>query len=224
MTFVVATRESAADFYEKTATGRSLKLYNFPFLEVRLFPDNRTGLPQLYNSVIRDLGAQPSLMVFAHDDLHLLDFYWADRLLEAVRRFHIVGLAGNKRRVPRQPGWAFVDDKLTWDAPENLSGVVGHGSGFPPRNLSVFGPPGQQVKLLDGLLLATHSTTLAASGLTFDERFEFHFYDMDFCRAAEVKNLTCGTWPLPIVHESGGSFQSDAWRAAYAAYLAKWGE
>jgi hypothetical protein len=221
--FVVATRVSAAEFYEKTATGRSLKAYNFPFLEVRLFPDNRTGLPQLYNSVISQSATDPALLIFAHDDLHIIDFYWIDQLLNALTKFQIVGLAGNKRRVPRQPSWAFIDEKFTWDAPEHLSGVVGHGPGFPPRSLDVFGAPGQKVKLLDGLLLATHSKTLTESGLAFDARFDFHFYDMDFCRQAEAKNITCGTWPLSVVHESGGGYNSESWRKAYDAYLAKWG-
>lgn len=222
--FAVATRARASDFYETTATGRSLKTYNFPFLEVHLFPENNTGLPKLYNSVIRRAVAQSAIIVFAHDDLHILDFYWVERLREGLKQFQIVGLAGNKRRLPRQPAWAFIDEHFTWDDRENLSGIVGHGSGFPPRKLSIFGAPNQQVKLLDGLLLATHTQTLAESGLMFDERYDFHFYDMDFCRAAELKNVTCGTCALSLIHESAGNFRSEAWRTAYAAYLEKWGD
>lgn len=222
--FVVATRASAADFYEKTATGRSLRLYNFPFMEVRLFAGNTTGLPKLYNSVIRDCVNDPSVLIFAHDDLHILDFYWIDQIFNALKRFQIVGLAGNTRRLPRQPSWAFIDDKGTWDAQEFLSGVVGHGTGFPPENLGIFGPVGLQVKLMDGLFLAADSTTFTSTGLSFDERFDFHFYDMDLCRQAEQKNITCGTWPVSLIHESGGNFVSKAWNDAYATYLAKWGD
>ena len=99
---VVATRASEADFFEKTATGRSLKTYNYPFLEVRLFPEKRDGLPKIYNSVIEESINDPCTLVFAHDDLHILDFYWADRLAHGLKQFQIIGLAGNKRRVPRQ--------------------------------------------------------------------------------------------------------------------------
>jgi hypothetical protein len=162
-------------------------------------------------------------MIFAHDDLHILDFYWLDHIVNALRYFKIVGLAGNKRRVPKQAGWMFLDEHLTRDSFENLSGVVGHGTGFPPQNLTVFGPAGQHVKLLDGLLLAAHSTTLIDNNLSFDETFDFHFYDMDICRQAEQKNLSCGTVPLSLVHESGGNFTSEAWKKSYATYLAKWG-
>jgi hypothetical protein len=160
--------------------------------------------------------------VFIHDDVHLLDYFWVERVLRSLERFQLIGLAGNKRRVPRQPGWAFIDEKLTWDSPQNLSGVVGHGKTFPPSHLSVFGTPGQEVKLLDGLMLATRSQTFIDNQLRFDETFDFHFYDLDICRQAELKTLTMGTCALPVMHESGGSFGSEGWRRGYQKYLDKW--
>ncbi len=178
---IVATRASEQDFYIKTATGRSLAFHKPPFLEVCLFPNNTEGLPVLYNRAISESSEDPATLIFAHDDLHILDFYWAHRVVEGLNHFSVIGLAGNRRRVPGQPSWAFVDTNFTWDAPENLSGVVGHGKGFPPSNLSIFGSPRQQVALLDGLLLASESKTLLENNLTFDERFKFHFYDLDFC-------------------------------------------
>jgi hypothetical protein len=221
---IVATRASEQDFYIKTATGRSLAFHMPPFLEVRLFPNNTEGLPALYNRAIRESSEDPATLIFAHDDLHILDFYWVHRVVEGLNNFSVIGLAGNRRRVPKQPSWAFIDTNFTWDAPENLSGVVGHGTGFPPSNLSIFGAPRQQVALLDGLLLASESKTFLENNLTFDERFKFHFYDLDFCRQAELKNITCGTWDLSLIHESGGSFGSDAWKASYQQYLEKWGD
>ena len=212
--FVVATRESEADFLKKTATGRSLSIYNFPFMEFQVFPDNKEGLSKLYNIAIQESISDPAILIFAHDDLHIIDYFWANQVFECLKKFDIVGLAGNKRRLPGQPGWAFVDDKFTWDDRSNLSGVVGHGKSFPPSNLSIFGTPGQEVRLLDGLMLICHSKTLVDADIRFDERFQFHFYDLDFCRQAELKNLRMGTWPLSLIHESGGSFGTTfaAWR------------
>jgi GT2 family glycosyltransferase len=89
--------------------------------------------------------------------------------------------------------------------------------------VSSFGPSGVEVKLLDGLLLAADSATLIGNGLRFDEQFAFHFYDMDFCRQAELKGLRMGTWPLSVVHESGGAFGSQGWRDGYERYLRKYG-
>ena len=54
-----------------------------------------------------------------------------------------------------------------------------------------------------------------ASGLRFDEQFDFHFYDLDFCRQAELKGMTMGTWPISVVHESGGAYGKPAWREAF---------
>jgi hypothetical protein len=144
--------------------------------------------------------------------------------MEGLSEFQIIGAAGNVRRLPGQPAWGFVDTKFTWDNRENLSGIVGHGNTFPPKNFSVYGPPRKKVKLLDGLLLACESKTLLQNDLFFDERFDFHFYDLDFCRQAEILDISCGTWDLSLIHESVGNFSSAAWKIAYLAYLDKWND
>jgi Glycosyltransferase like family len=221
--FVCATRVSAADFPSKTALGQSLAPYlRSPSVELRLFPENRQGLPRLYNQAIREAASRPAVLIFLHDDIHLCDFFWAMHVAAGLRSFDVIGLAGNKRRVPRQPSWYFIDERFTPEAAQNTSGIVGHGSGFPPVDVTWYGMPGQQVKLLDGLFLAVHSQTLLARQLEFDERFDFHFYDMDFCRQAEARNLRLGTWTISVIHESGGNFDTPDWRSGYARYLEKW--
>lgn len=222
--FVCATRANKDDFLENTALGRTLTVYKFmEFVQLRLFVQNSRGLPAVYNTAIKESANDPAILVFAHDDIYLPDFYWPDHIYNAFQHFDIVGAAGNKRRVPKQPSWAFIDDKFTWDSRTNLSGVVGHGYGFPCGKLSVFGPPAQEVKLLDGLMLACRSDMLHKKDLMFDERFAFHFYDMDFCRQAEQKGLKMGTWPMSVIHESGGNFGSESWKQGYQSYLEKWG-
>jgi len=221
--FVCATRVSAERFFTSTALGRSLEPWKpAPYVELALFDNNTTGLPKLYNQAIRYAAEHPAILIFLHDDIHLCDFFWSQHLFHSLRAFDIVGLAGNKRRAPGQPVWSFLNDSFQWDDASNLSGIVAHGKGFPPSNISVYGQPGQQVKLLDGVLLAARSETLLSTQLTFDERFDFHFYDMDFCRQAEAKNLKMGTTPISVIHESLAPFGTDAWRDAYAKYLAKW--
>lgn len=221
---VIATRELEKNFFSKTATGRSLAFNKPSFIELKLYANNSRGLPSVYNEAIKECVENPATLVFAHDDLHILDYLWYSRIKDGLSIFDIVGLAGNKRRVPKQPSWAFVDSKFTWDAFENLSGIVGHGKGFPPSNLSFFGKPRQKVKLLDGLLLAVKSETLIENNLFFDENFTFHFYDLDFCRQAEQKGLSCGTWDISLIHESVGQVGSEGWRMAYQRYLEKWTE
>ncbi len=222
--FVVATRETESDFYTKTATGRSLLFYKSDYFDVRLFAANTRGLSEVYNIALDECRNTPCTLVFIHDDVHILEYFWAEKIEEAAERFDIAGVAGNVRRVAGQPAWAFVNDAFTWDARENLSGVVGHGKGFPPANLSVFGPAGREVKLMDGLILVAKSQTLLRSDVRFDPRFQFHFYDMDLCRQAEAKGLKMGTMVLSLIHESPGSFGGESWRRAYSDYLAKWKE
>jgi len=223
-TLVVATRATQNAFFTETALGKSLHKQQPHGVELRLFPENTAGLSEVYNTVIDDHAKNSRILVFLHDDIYLLDYYWMHRLHAGLQAFDIVGLAGNARRVARQPGWAFVNEQRQWDSPENLSGIVAHGTSFPPKVWSVFGPTRKKVSLLDGLLLAVQSETLIKNGLRFDPRFRFHFYDLDFCRQAEKLGLTCGTWDLSVMHESGGNFGSPEWQAAYQSYLTKWGD
>ena len=220
--FVCATRETRDDFFLKTALGRSLSIYNAPFAEITLFDSNTSGLPTLYNEALRDAASDPAILIFVHDDLHLCDFYWHVHVLAGLRKFDIIGLAGNRRRVPRQPAWLYLDDAWTMDTPGNLSGMIAHGTTFPPAHLSSYGPTGQPVKLLDGVFLAARSRVLHARKLQFDEQFDFHFYDLDFCRQAEAARLSMGTWTISAIHESTGAFGSQSWKTAYEKYLQKW--
>jgi predicted O-linked N-acetylglucosamine transferase (SPINDLY family) len=221
--FVVATRCSREDFFIKTATGKSLSLYQSPFLELDLYDLNSEGLPAIYNRSIEKSKNDSAILVFAHDDIHLTDFFWADQLKNGLKTFDIVGVAGNTTRAPYQPSWAFIDDNFTWDKPENLSGIVGDGFGFPPKSFSVFGDTYQEVKLLDGVFIACHSEFLNTKNLRFDTQFDFHFYDLDFCREAERIGARMGTWSITLIHESGGAFGSSAWTLAKQKYFAKWG-
>jgi len=219
---VCATRETREDFAVKTALGRSLALFPYPFVELRLFPSNSRGLPALYNTALREAARDPAILIFVHDDVYFFDFFWPNHVVEGLRSFDVIGLAGNKRRVPAQPAWRFLDDKLTRDARENLSGIVAHGANWPPAYVSYYGPPCEPVKLMDGLMMACASETLLSRHIEFDERFEFHFYDLDFCRQAEVKGLRLGTWSISVMHASDGNFKSPSWGSAYSEYLRKW--
>lgn len=223
--FVVATREKQGDFLTKTMTGRMLAFYNYPFVEVSLYPENTTGLSAIYNREIEKAKDKPAILVFAHDDIYLTDFFWPNQMLNGLKQFDVLGVAGNKRWIPGQPSWAFKeikDNKLIWDDKENLSGIVAHGDGFPPKNISKYGPTGQAVELLDGLILIAQSNMLIDKGVRFDEQFDFHFYDLDFCRAARATGLKLGTWGISIVHKSGGNYSSTSWQNSFGKSMEKW--
>jgi hypothetical protein len=221
---VTATRESQQGFFSNTALGRSLALTVpiHPNVEVRLFANNTAGLPAVYNIALRESASDPAILVFVHDDVYFCDFFWPNHILWGLATFDIIGVAGNRRRLPKQSAWNTVDDNRTWDDREQLSGVLAHGPTYPPDKLWIFGPPCQEVKLLDGVILAARSETLLAKNVGFDERFDFHFYDMDFCRQAESQKLRMGTWIVSLIHMSLGNSGSPSWKQAYATYLDKW--
>ena len=218
---VVATRYNEQEFHLQSATGKSLQLLKFSEVSLKLFAQNSLGLPVLYNRVIEEYADQDVILVFAHDDLHFLDLFWPERFYQGLSEFDLVGVVGNRMRHHMQPSWAFLNVQGTWDKKENLSGSIAHGEHFPPETFAEFGPTGA-VKILDGLCLAASATVLKNSGLRFDERFNFHFYDLDFCRQAEALQLQAGTIPLSLIHESKGSFNNQSWLDAYKAYIAKW--
>jgi GT2 family glycosyltransferase len=221
---VCGTRRNREQFSNETALGRSLKLYqHLKEPQLHLFDSNTQGLSTIYNHAIQFAQQHPAILVFIHDDVWLSDFFWTSRIIEAITQFDVIGVAGNRRRRPGQPSWYYATPQWQRDDSQFLSGTVGHGKGFPCDIVSTFGPSGVEVKLLDGLLLAADSTTLIERSLRFDEQFAFHFYDMDFCRQAELKDLRMGTWPLSVVHESGGGFGSPAWQEGYERYLRKYG-
>lgn len=220
---VCATRESPANFHENTRLGKSAGRCRYPQTELRLFPNNTAGLPHVYNIAIEEAKTDPAILIFVHDDVELVDFFWPYHVLDGLKRFDLIGLAGNKRRIRGQPTWMFLEPRgWTRDDDVNLSGMVPSGSAWPPDDTGYFGPTCQPVKLLDGVLLACASETLISKGLSFDERFKFHFYDMDLCRQAESANLRMGTWSIPVIHESTAPFGTPTWWEGYAAYTEKW--
>jgi len=219
---VSATRFSQAEFAARSALGQSLLRLAFDDrLTAALAFANRTCLPAVFNA--RIIASAPvEILVFMHDDVWIDDHFFVDRVIDGLRHFDVIGVAGNRRRVPRQPAWSFVNADLHWDELCNLSGWVAHGA-QPAGTVYKFGAVPAECELLDGILLAVRKSALLAHHLLFDERFDFHFYDVDFCRAARQAGLRLGTWPIAITHQSGGSFGSVAWLRNYVAYLAKWG-
>ncbi|MEY3998078.1 MAG: hypothetical protein RLY60_890, partial [Pseudomonadota bacterium] len=89
---VVATRHTEPEFHTQTATGKSLQLIKSERVSLKLFPENSTGLPALYNSVIDAYLDEDVILVFAHDDLHFLDLFWPERFDQGLSEFDLVGV------------------------------------------------------------------------------------------------------------------------------------
>jgi GT2 family glycosyltransferase len=216
---IVATRKTMQEFVETTPLGKSYSRANFDkSMHLHLSAENKDGLPTVYNRLIRE-ELRDHQAVFLHDDVWLDDLFFSWHLQSALRTFDVVGLAGNQRLLPDAPAW-HVNDQSEIDN-GYLSGIVCHGSG-PLGSPTVFGLTPAPVQLLDGVLIAARVSALLDSGVRFDERFNFHFYDLDFSRRANAAGLKVGTWPIAVTHVSGGGFNSPEWNQGLELYRKKW--
>lgn len=228
---VSATRVSHNEFVKSARLAQSLRRVatHWP-VRLRLFADNSRPLPECYNQAL-DESSDNDLLVFVHDDVYLDDWMLGQRIHEALQQFDVVGIAGNEVRQPGQLAWHLLPATprdggvLSLDGSDShhIFGSVAHGD--PMRSVVRFyGPVPQALEVLDGVLIAVKASTLKRSGVRFDPCFEFHFYDLDFCRAACQAGLHLGAWPIAVTHASlGESIQSSAWQIAAQRYLDKWG-
>ena len=219
---VVASRDDKFTCLNNSATIKTILQYKkVSDCKIKLFSSNRLGLSEVYNKSIDEFLEEDVILVFVHDDVIINDYFWARIVRQGLKTFDVVGIVGNTRRIEKQAGWIMLDLTGKCDSFDNLSGSIGQGKAFPPTKLDVFGEPYKQCKLLDGVFLATTTTILRQTKLRFDGQFKFHFYDIDFCRTAEEYNLTMGTIPLSVVHQSYGSVNNEFYKS-YELYLKKW--
>ena len=228
------TRLSQSGFASRSFLGHSLRSIPRSMMPaVTVHTDNTPphgviGLSEAYNRFIEEIPAHEAaqtILVLAHDDVYIHDWFFPRRLEEGLKVFDVVGVAGNQKPDFRHPSWALAfDDQLNpcgWQDRSQLSGAVGHKTPKAPP-VSDYGPSPAPCQLLDGLLLAFRVDTIKRAGVRFDPQFQFHAYDLDFCRSCLAAGLRLGTWPIAVTHKSGGAFGSASWKSAARRYLAKW--
>jgi Glycosyltransferase like family len=223
LVMVSATRLSQEQFLSESALGMSLaKFFPKSNVELKLYTENSQGLSKVYNHAISSCETcLPGAFLFIHDDVYLNDYFWLERVWDALTHYDVVGLAGNKKIYPNQYSWLWNGENRR-DAEENLSGRVGHGKKGSYANISAYGKTPNQVKLIDGLFMAVKGSLFENPAIRFDPQFEFDFYDLDFCRTVENYEKSIGTWPIAVTHESGGSLGSSKWLHGAEKYRNKW--
>ena len=182
---ISATRKDLSAFSTETLLGVSLRDSAHNELKQSVAYDNARGLPEVYNAAL-DL-YQEEVLLFCHDDIALPPTPLEPLLQKALKHFDIVGLAGN-RRDQNHFAWHVRPDGLGWDYPylrgETLSGSTTNAI----RN--VRGLCHVSVAMIDGAFIAIRRNRLADKGIRFDERFLFHFYDLDLCRQARESDAS----------------------------------
>ena len=219
LTIVSASRLAARAFPSGSLLGRSLVLPAHQGYDARITTSNREPLGAIYNQAIEQ--ADPaSLLVFCHDDVWLGEDSLLQPLEQALQRFDLVGVAGNRHLLPGHSTWCLNPVSGSFDL-TNLVGAIRHGS---PQHstLSTYGPSPAEAALLDGVFLAARAGVLQQAGVRFDPDLAFDFYDLDLCRTARAAGLRLGVWPLPLIHASAGNISNTSWQATLALYRHKW--
>jgi protein O-GlcNAc transferase len=221
LTIVSATTHEEASFHNGTFLGCSLtRLRKMGIdLDLRIVFRNppTIGLSDLYNRAIeQDRSDRPMLLV--HDDVSIEDIFVDEKISLALREFDVIGTAGGDPPV-RSPGW--------YNPQWNPSGSVGHAdrnqldSVLRPQ-LTYYGQSPRVCNVIDGHFMALIPATIARSVARFDPQFTYNHYDLDFCRSARRAGLRVGTWPIWVVHGSGGGYQTKAWSESAQRYGAKY--
>jgi len=220
-TIVSATSHDRRGFHERTFLGRSLNRLqklgiNFDLRIVFRNPPN-VGLSEVYNRAIdEDRSEQPMLLV--HDDVSMEDMLIDQKLSTALREFDIVGTAGGDPPV----------EARAWYNPEwRPSGCVPHAnrdqldSVLRPA-VMYYGPSPRRCRIIDGHFMALIPAKIVQASVRFDPQFTYNHYDLDFCHSAHAAGLRIGTWPIWLVHGSGGGYHTEAWRESAERYSIKY--
>ncbi len=180
------------------------------------------GLGQAYNQIITNEDHRDKVAILVHDDVHIEDSFFLEKIEQAMKKYDIVGLAGTTEfniDMPPPIAWFSPDRHRGW----KLSGAVAHPNSDGNIFMSSYGLFDQKCVAIDGLFMAVNVGAALDVGLSFDEQFKFHFYDLDFCLTANKLGLKIGTWPIWVTHQSRGeSVFSEDFGAAQELFLNKW--
>jgi hypothetical protein len=174
--------------------------------------DDARSLAEGYNrGIARASGAN---IVFSHDDAFPISRAFADRLAAHLEQVDIVGIAGATAALSGFWGYA--------GQPHTHGHVVAAAPNGPHVDLLVWGADCRRIddiRLLDGCMIAARRDVAAAIG--FDaERFDgFHLYDADFSlRASSAGYAVSVVSDITVYHRSTGKFDAE-WHRYHEIFI-----
>jgi hypothetical protein len=202
--FAIATQYNHNDFWEKSKIAIFLEKTGMTN-NCSVFYENKQGLSEVYNKFLNKsyIGKK---VIFVHDDVLIEDLFWEEKLNIAFEKYDIVGLAGAKKSdLTKPPAWHLMCN------PEDKCGEVAH-SHQKTTWTTCFGPTDARVLIMDGLFIAVNVKKVLDADVKFDERFDFHHYDISFCLRANNNKLKMGVYPIRVVHFGlGDSMNTKEW-------------
>jgi len=222
--FVVATEHNKesfknTDFFKfKRQTSAE-----FPFIFSINF-ENKKGLSSIYNQYLTK-EYKDEYVIFVHDDVQITDMFAAEKIVSGLIKYNIIGLAGTSKIVnTTYPAWHIMAGWQNAEIGKKHSlGEVAHKYRDNSVTTSVYGPTSCRALLLDGLFLGVDVNSAVAAGVTFDEDFNFHHYDLSFCLRANKAKLTMGVIQLFCTHAGlGDSMNTEEWKQSAAKFMQKY--
>lgn len=208
---VICTQSKTEEEFKKQPVYQSLKKQyecNTPNVDFHVFKDNKRPLAVCYNEILKDPKNLNKTVLFVHDDVVLEDMFLYEKLMSSP--YSITGLAGAK-------SFNKQAEKLAWHLCAPREDFVGEVAHINDNKIwtTVFGSTDSRALIIDGLFIACKVKDLVEKGLTFNEAFGFHFYDISFCLDAYEKKVVCGVLPIRVIHYGlGDSMLTPAWDEA----------
>ena len=185
--------------------------------------NNIEPLTKVYNGMLDDIikDRLVDYAVFIHADVEIDDLHFFDKIIAS--EFDLVGVAAATA----------IDINVTplswYNAAKDVRdrrGSITHMIDSKPY-LNAYGPPGcpdtARCLCLDGVCMIMNRKAID-SGLRFDERFAFDFYDMDLSFEAVLNHkLSIGVEPIHLIHHSiGEGIMKDSYKIAEKTFKDKW--
>lgn len=215
---VSATQKDEASFWTDTALGKSAKRQQEckNIDDIQIVYSNSKGLCEVYNQFLTD-EYKDYIIIFAHDDIVIQEIDLKLKLNDAIQSYDIVGVAGTSKFSLKSPVVWHNSPRETW------SGAVAH----PQKDgvyVNSFGIFPKRCMVVDGLFIAVNAEKVLESGVKWDERFTFHFYDLSFCVDSHLAGLEIGTWDIPLTHFSHGDYNNETWRDGEVKFIEKYAQ
>lgn len=187
-------------------------------LEYHQIMNNSTGLSELYNRFLTD-EYKNHIVIYVHDDVYLEDLFLFEKLYEGHKEFDVIGVAGSTKTTIKSPAyWHLMTER------QNLRGFCAHQLNYSNQdisNMTVFGNSKLPVDLIDGVFMSVNVEKVLESNVTFDEDFDFHFYDLAFSKRVTNAGLRLGVWPIFITHFSAGG-GNQRWKDLEPLFIQKY--
>ena len=227
ITAVIATQAKTIQEFEKRPIFSSLQrlfdikdLFSKNKFDFVIVKDNKEGLTKVYNKFLEDEKYSKDILLFVHDDVEIEDMFLLEKLQNSP--YDVTGLAGTRKADLSKPsGWHLMSNREDW------VGEVAHASikdGKKNIWTTSFGPTDSRALLIDGLFMAVNTEVLRDKKVKFNEKFDFHHYDLSFCLECNKAKVKIGVLPIRVVHHGlGDSMISEEWKVSAEIFKQTYG-